>query len=211
MTATPQSNWRNAIVYTTAVPPGDLTPHPLNWRLHPAFQQQALAGVLDDVGWVDDVLVNEVTGHILDGHLRVALALEQGAATVPVSYVHLTPEEELQVLALLDPIAALAEVDTAQRQLLLDGLTSDDETVQTLIDGLLAPAAEVDDAALKDQVQKPPPKPKLEIRFVIGPYRFTVDLKVYTDWVNDLYAQYHGDGAAVLADISRRLGLEDVA
>ena len=207
MTSTVQPTWRNAIVRTENVPPGDLIPHPLNWRLHPAFQQQVLVGVLADVGWVDDILVNEVTGHILDGHLRVTLALEQALETVPVSYVHLTATDELQVLATLDPIAAMAAVDTARRTQQLDGLTSDNATVQTLIDGLLAPASDVDDDDLKQHAQKVPPKPKLEIQCVIGPYRFKVDLKVYTDWVNALYEQFSNDGDAVLGEIERRLGL----
>ncbi len=207
MTDVIQTTWRNAIARTAHVPPGDLTPHPLNWRLHPVFQQQVLAGVLGDVGWVDDILVNEVTGHILDGHLRVELAITQGLETVPVSYVHLTEAEELQVLAILDPIAAMAAVDTVKRNALLEGLTSDEPTVQALLESLRAPAAQAD-KDLKDQAQKAAPKPKLDIQFVIGPYRFKVDLKIYTDWVNALYEAFGNDGKQVLAEIERRLGLD---
>ena len=54
------------------------------------------------------------------------------------------------------------------------------------------------------------PKPKLEIQFAIGPYRFKVDLKVYTGWVNALYTQFGNDHEAVLADLERRLGLDAV-
>ena len=102
----------------------------------------------------------------------------------------------------------MAAVDTARRTQLLEGLTSDDAVVQTLIDSLLAPATDVDDKDLKKQAQKAAPKPKLEIQGVIGPYRFKVDLKAYTERVNALYEQFGNDGETVLAEIERRLGLD---
>jgi hypothetical protein len=36
-----------------------------------AAQEAALAGILGQVGWVQQVLVNRRTGHVVDGHLRV--------------------------------------------------------------------------------------------------------------------------------------------
>lgn len=200
--------WALRITRTAQVSPNELKPHPLNWRLHPAFQRQALGGLLDQVGWVDDVLVNETTGHILDGHLRVELALERGELTVPVTYVSLTPEQEVQVLTYLDPIAALADLDQDKLAALADGLTVSDSAVQTLLDGLLQPAPGVgDEKTLRDRLSEPEPKARLEFKIVIGPYHFTVDLKTYTDWVNALYESVGNDADAVLHEVSRRLGL----
>jgi hypothetical protein len=79
--------WRNRIVGSGEEPPEQLLANPANWRLHPKEQQRALAGALPEVGWVVQVLVNRTTGHVVDGHLRVNLAISRGAATVPVFYV----------------------------------------------------------------------------------------------------------------------------
>ena len=100
----PADAWRNRIVGSGEEAPDQLLANPANWRVHPKAQQEALAGVLDQVGWVQQVLVNRRTGHVVDGHLRVALALSSGAPTVPVLYVDLEPEEEALVLATLDPL-----------------------------------------------------------------------------------------------------------
>jgi hypothetical protein len=72
--------------------------HPENWRIHPEYQQEALAGVLEQVGCVQDVIVNRRTGRVVDGHLRVALAISR-SERVPVVYVDLAEEEERQILA----------------------------------------------------------------------------------------------------------------
>ena len=91
MTAdTAATSWRNRIVGHADVPPAELVPNPRNWRSHPAEQQRALAGALAEVGWVAEVLVNRTTGHVVDGHLRIELALARDEPTVPVTYVELT-------------------------------------------------------------------------------------------------------------------------
>jgi len=38
--------------------------NPDNWRVHPYYQQEALRGVLEQIGWVQQVVVNETTGHL---------------------------------------------------------------------------------------------------------------------------------------------------
>jgi hypothetical protein len=89
--------WQNRIVGHATVPAKDLLANPKNWRIHPTEQQQALARVLDKVGWVQDVVVNRTSGFIVDGHLRAVLAAEQDQV-VPVAYVELTPAEEDLIL-----------------------------------------------------------------------------------------------------------------
>lgn len=95
----PSPAWRNRIVGHADVPPADLVPNPRNWRTHPKDQQRALAGALGEVGWVAEVLVNRTTGNVVDGHLRIELALERAESSVPVTYIELTDEEERLVLA----------------------------------------------------------------------------------------------------------------
>ncbi len=65
--------WRSRIVGSGEETPDQLLANPANWRLHPKAQQAALASILVQVGWVLQVLVNRRTGHVVDGHLRVAL------------------------------------------------------------------------------------------------------------------------------------------
>jgi hypothetical protein len=67
--------------------------------------------VLDEVGWVQRVIVNKRTGHVVDGHLRVATAISNDEPTVPVLYVDLTEEEEKKILLTIDPIAGMAAMD----------------------------------------------------------------------------------------------------
>src|SRR4051794_27570297 len=98
------ATWTNRIVGHDDVPPDQLLANDRNWRRHPAVQQNALTGVLSDVGWVQSVISNTRTGKLIDGHLRVELALRNNEPTVPVTYVDLSPEDEALVLATLDPI-----------------------------------------------------------------------------------------------------------
>lgn len=128
-TASPPSSaasWRNRIVGTGEESPADLVANPKNWRIHPQAQQEALASVLDKVGWVGQVLVNQRSHKVVDGHLRVALAISRQEPSVPVLYVDLTDEEERLVLASLDPISAMAATDDEKLRELLDSIPSFD-------------------------------------------------------------------------------------
>lgn len=125
--------WANRIVGHGTVAPQSLNAHPANWRLHGKVQRQALATALDRVGWVQDVIVNRTTGRMIDGHLRVALALERGEPEIPVLYVALDETEESLMLATLDPIAALAGTDDEVLARLLGQLEAEDAAVQELL------------------------------------------------------------------------------
>jgi len=133
--AAPPAPWRNRIVDSGEEAPDQLLANPANWRIHPAAQQGALASVLDDVGWVKRVLVNRRTGHIVDGHLLVELALSRQEPSVPVTYVDLSESEEALVLASLNPLAGMAVADPAKLHELLEGVTiSNDELAAMLAD-----------------------------------------------------------------------------
>lgn len=113
--------------------PLQLLANPLNFRLHPKPQQDALAGVLGEVGWVQQVLVNRQSGHVIDGHLRVELAISRNEPTVPVLYVDLDPAEEALILATLDPIGAMAATDAPKLEELLREVQSGDAAVQAML------------------------------------------------------------------------------
>ena len=111
--------WRSRIVGEGEEPPEQLLANPHNWRTHPAFQQEAVKGALDQIGWIQKVVVNRTTGHVIDGHLRAALAISRGEPTIPVTYVELTEQEELIALATFDPLGSLAVADDQLLQDLL--------------------------------------------------------------------------------------------
>jgi DNA modification methylase len=132
-TAAAPSPWRNRIVGHGEEAPAQLVPNERNWRRHPVGQQKALAGALAEVGWVQQVVVNKTTGRLVDGHLRVELALARDEATVPVTYVELSEDEERIVLATLDPLAAMADTDTAKLAELLRDLAPADRDLGAML------------------------------------------------------------------------------
>lgn len=115
-------SWRSRIVGEGEEAPDQILANPMNWRVHPANQRKVMEAVLDSVGWVQRVIVNQRTGHLVDGHLRVESALSKGEPTVPVVYVDLSPEEEQAILATFDPIGGLAGTDAEKIGELRDAL-----------------------------------------------------------------------------------------
>ncbi len=66
---------------TGVEPASSFLANPNNWRIHAKPQQKAMQGALDELGWIQTVLVNVTTKNMIDGHLRVTLALRQGDDT----------------------------------------------------------------------------------------------------------------------------------
>jgi ParB-like chromosome segregation protein Spo0J len=136
---TKRQPWANRIVGHGEAKPSDLVANPKNWRQHPKAQKKALAGALAEVGWVTQVIVNKRTGHLVDGHARVELALERKEPSVPVVYVDLTPDEEAVVLACLDPLSAMAETDTEKLDALMADVTVNDAALREMLGSLKTP------------------------------------------------------------------------
>lgn len=132
----PTNGWSNRIVgYEADVDPEQLLANPLNWREHPGMQRDALRGSLESVGWVDTVMVNNTTGHVVDGHARIEEAISKGSR-VPVLYVELTEDEERLVLATFDPIGAMAERSDERLRELLATISTNDSGLSALLDTL---------------------------------------------------------------------------
>ena len=148
--------WRNKIIEHDEVNPYALVAHYKNFRTHSKDQKDALVGAIEDISIIRSVTVNKRTGRILDGHLRVRLALEKGQKTIPVEYVDLTEEEELEALATIDPLAALAEADKPKLDALLQQVKSNQPAVTQLLADL---ARKNGIAARAGQVIEPLPAP----------------------------------------------------
>jgi hypothetical protein len=141
--------WANRIVGHGEESPDQLLANPRNWRIHPQAQQEALGTVLDCVGLVQSVVVNQRSGFVVDGHLRIALALRSGQTSVPVTYVDLSDDEENLVLASLDPIGAMAVPDIEKLSELVEAVDSESAAIAALL------AQVAGDAIVPDFVSTP--------------------------------------------------------
>jgi hypothetical protein len=121
--------FRDRIKAFRRVPARELLRNPRNWRTHPQAQQEALRGILSEVGYADALLAREADDGslvLVDGHLRAETTPDQ---EVPVLVLDVTEAEADKLLLSLDPLAELAE-SNAQA---LDALLRD---VQTGSEGL---------------------------------------------------------------------------
>lgn len=135
--------WRNLIVGHGTKRASEFIPNPLNWRMHPEPQVEALKGLLNEVGWVAPVIVDRRTGFLIDGHLRVELAKQNGDAEVPFIEIETVDDAEAGlVLATLDTVTTLAEADDDQLRLLLESVHTTDENVQALLNMARSPEPE---------------------------------------------------------------------
>lgn len=125
-------SWQNRITRQADAAPDQLLANPWNWRIHPKHQHDALTALVESVGWVQRVIVNERTGHVIDGHLRVSLAIKRLEETIPVTYVNLTLAEEKLALATFDAITGLAQTDEAKLRQLLEGIDADGDVADAL-------------------------------------------------------------------------------
>ena len=117
-----------------------LRPNPRNWRAHGQAQRDVLCGVLAEIGYADALLARELpdgTLELIDGHLRAETTPD---AEVPVLVLDLDDAEAAKLLAVHDPLAAMAETNGELLAELLDEVQTDNRAVQTLLDDLLKQA-----------------------------------------------------------------------
>jgi hypothetical protein len=116
--------------------PAELAEYPRNWRTHPNTQLTALADIIADVGWAGACLFNERTNRLIDGHARKNIGIARGTDKIPVLIGNWTEEQEIRILATLDPIGALAEADSAKLETLLREVNTGSDALQQLLAGL---------------------------------------------------------------------------
>jgi len=125
---------RDRITELRRVRARDLRPNPRNWRTHPPPQVRALRALLDEIGYADVLIARELPDgslELIDGHLRAKESAPDDL--LPVVIVDVTEAEADKLLATLDPLAAMTEVDTRRLKELLERVRSDDEAVQELL------------------------------------------------------------------------------
>jgi hypothetical protein len=131
-----KSEYRNRIKDLRYVKASSLSANPHNWRTHPKAQQDALLGLLAEIGYADALLARELsdgTLELIDGHLRAETTPDQ---IVPVLVLDLDEDEAKKLLTTLDPLAAMAEANKDALGQLLHEIETESEGVQTMLDEL---------------------------------------------------------------------------
>ena len=128
--------WQSRIVGNAIVPVAEILANPKNAREHGDQQKETMRGILDEVGIVAPVIVNQRTGLLVNGHMRIALAAERGVTEWPVVYVDLSEEEEVLVLATLDPVGTLVNFENKVATELLAGMAVESDAVRLLLTGV---------------------------------------------------------------------------
>ena len=96
------------------LPLAELHPAPYNPRqvLKPTdARYKKLAASLREFGLVEPLVWNELSGHVVGGHTRLAILRQMGVAEVPVSVVRLTPEREKALNVVLNNLEAQGRFD----------------------------------------------------------------------------------------------------
>jgi ParB-like chromosome segregation protein Spo0J len=144
-----------------------LRPHPKNWRTHPTEQQDALRGVLAEIGYAGALLARELpdgTLELIDGHLRAETTPD---AEVPVLVLDLDEREAAKLLAVYDPLAQMAEANEEVLAELLDHVETESDAVQALLDGMLAESEAPSDETEADSPLAEPAPPAFPEAFQV--------------------------------------------
>jgi hypothetical protein len=145
---------RDRIKELRRVRASQLRPSPSNWRTHPQAQQDALQGILAEIGYADALLARELedgTLELIDGHLRAETTPDM---EVPVLVLDVTEAEAKKILATLDPLAAMAEVSAEKLDALLQEV--DNSSVTAIFGDLQSRKSH--HAELKQLSVAPPPR-----------------------------------------------------
>lgn len=129
-------SFRDRIVELRRVPARELVPNPRNWRRHPPRQKAAMGGMLDEVGYADALLVRVLPDGrlmIIDGHLRAEITPDQ---IVPVLVLDVDEADAAKILATLDPLAGMAEMDKDALRNLTTFVQTENGDIRELLESL---------------------------------------------------------------------------
>ena len=178
--------FRHRVKELRRVPARSLRPHPRNWRLHPTPQREALRAVLEEVGYADALLARELPDgalELIDGHLRAETTPNQD---VPVLVLDVSAAEADKLLAVLDPLAALAEPDNARLADLVASIDASNAALRRLWQEMLP-----EDVSLETgTISRPAPAVS-----VPEAYQLLVDCRDETDQ-RRLFDRLSGEGYA---------------
>lgn len=85
--------------------------HPQNWHTHPPQQIAALRRSIDEFGIVAPCTYNSRTSHLLDGHARLEIAVEDGQKQLYCRIVDWDERTEKRYMLAVDKITTMAGID----------------------------------------------------------------------------------------------------
>jgi DNA modification methylase len=153
---------RNRIKELRMIKASELMPNPKNWRTHPKQQQDAIKGILAEVGYADALLARELPDGslmLVDGHLRAESTPD---LEVPVLVLDITESEADKLLLSLDPLSAMAGTDSLALDSLLREVNTGSEALSQMFADMAAEAGLYQDDAkeiVEDEVPEPPVDP----------------------------------------------------
>ncbi len=123
---------RNRVVGLRQVRASDLRLNEKNWRQHPPKQQAAMREMLADIGYADALIAREAEDGelvLIDGHLRAGLTPDD---FVPVLVLDVNEQEANKLLLSLDPLSAMADVDTGALDALIRSVEPSGEAISEM-------------------------------------------------------------------------------
>lgn len=166
---------RDRVKELRRVKAGELLPNERNWRKHPKAQQEALQGVLAEIGYAGALLAYETPSglKLIDGHLRATTTPD---TEVPVLVLDVDDAEAAKLLASLDPLAAMAEADAGALDSLLRDVQTGNQALADMLTNLAEEAGILNDQQKEvneDEVPEPPVDPitKPGDLWVLGDHR----------------------------------------
>lgn len=194
--------WQSRIVRHADVQPAELLSHPDNIKIHTAEQEADMVALFNRVGWAAAVLVSEASGRIIDGHMRVNVALRQNAPTVPVDYVRLTDEEERKALLYLTRLPQFAQLDRVNLAEVIDRVSAGEDAISKMADAFARSSGLL--RAQKLMAEKETPH---FMDVTIGDFTFQVSWPEYIHWRMGIQDICKTRKNTINAEIRRRLGL----
>ncbi|HEY4232610.1 MAG TPA: hypothetical protein VGM76_04235 [Lacipirellulaceae bacterium] len=176
---------RDRIKELRRVRAAELRPNPRNWRKHPAVQQDALRGLLAEVGYAGALLARELPDGslmLIDGHLRAETTPD---AVVPVLVLDVDEREADKILLTHDPLAGMAEASEERLHALLANVQTESDAVRSLLDSLSQADASADDLLARSQ-----DRPEIDVP---ESYQVVVECKDEDDQ-QTVYARMRAEG-----------------
>jgi hypothetical protein len=195
-------SWQSKVVRHADVAPADLLAHPDNVTIHTVEQQTDMERMLGRIGWAASVLVSVNSGRIIDGHMRVAVALNVGATTVPVDYVDLSEEEERKALLYLKRMPSLAGLDRVNLAEVLEQVATLDADIEAMANAFARSSGLLRQQKLMAEKETPQ-----HMDVTIGTFTFQVTWPEYVHWRLGIQDICKTRKATINAEIRRRLGL----
>lgn len=119
--------------------PSDLPENTRNYKIHTSAQLLALRAALAEMGWAGALLFNERTNRLIDGHARKKVARK--GEKIPVLIGSWSEEDEAKLLASLDPIGAMAQIDSDAFKALLGSVMFESSAITSLLESFAGEAA----------------------------------------------------------------------